>query len=122
MTKPAGATDSFVQALNLLQAGAGKGGENHLGNAFAGLDDKRLLAVIDNYHADFSPVVGIYGPGRIDQGDAVVKGQPASRPDLRLEAVRQGYGYSGGHQGPLTGSENKILIIGRVKIHPGGMT
>lgn len=59
-------------------------GNDHLGNAFAVLNGKRLVAEIDQTDAYLSTIVGIDGSGSIQHGDAVFKRQSATGSHLRF--------------------------------------
>ena len=42
------------------------------------------VAEIDEDHLDLAPVIGVYGPGRVEDGDPELGGKAGSRPHLRL--------------------------------------
>ena len=61
-------------------------GNHHLGDTLAVVDDKLFLRQIDEQHAHLSPIVGIDGAGRIQDGDTFLQGQSAARANLCLIA------------------------------------
>ena len=64
-------------------------GDDHLGDALAVVDDKVLVAEVDEDDADLATVVGIDGAGAVKDSDAFLKRQSAARTHLSLVARGQ---------------------------------
>ena len=62
-------------------------GNDHLGDAFTIVDNKRFVREIDQDDADFAPIVGIDGTRRVGHGDTVLQSQTGTRTYLRLDAM-----------------------------------
>src|SRR5436190_2355542 len=100
-SEPAGAPRRLVELRNFPPDRAGMPRHDELCNSHAAADAERLLAQIDQDHADFAAIVGVDGARRVGHGDAVLGGQPRAGPDLGLEAQRQGDRDAGRHDPPL---------------------
>ncbi len=93
--------------------------DHHLRDALTAFDHDRLGAEVDRDDLDFTAVVRVDGAGAIEQRQSMLQGQPAPRPDLRLEAGRQRERNPGGNQYPLVRRDlDRSIEIG-VEIHAG---
>lgn len=90
MAEAAGTAFCLVQLSHWHPLGLLVPGNYHLGYALAVVYDERLIAQVDQNHADLSAIVGIYCAWRIQHGDAMLYGESASGAYLCLYSGRQG--------------------------------
>ena len=76
--------------------------DNHLGNPHSARDDKWLMTQINKNHFDFTAIVSINCPRRVQAGDAMLEGQAGSRAHLALETVRDRHDQTGRNEIPGT--------------------
>src|SRR6476619_5825896 len=100
-SEPAGAPRRLIEAGDLAPDRPGMPRHNQLCNSHAAGDAERLLAQIDQNHADLAAIVCIDRAGRIGDSDAVLGGESRARADLGLEARRQRDRDAGRHDPPL---------------------
>lgn len=113
MSESAGAAFGFGQIQqggNLLPSDLGETGDDHLGNAFAGLDFEGLLGEVDQQHLNFTPVVCVNGAGAVEHRDAMFGGQAAARAYLRLAALRKFQKKTRGDEFSFAGGEHNFLL------------
>src|SRR5437763_3403011 len=78
----------LAEFADLAPNGAGMPGHDKLCNSHAARDPEGLLAQIDQNHADFAAIVGIYRARRVGDRDAVSRCETRTRPNLGLKAYR----------------------------------
>ena len=64
-------------------------GDDQLSYALAVVDNKRLIRQVNQNHAYFTTVVGVYCPRRVQQTDAVLQSEARTRTHLCLITRRQ---------------------------------
>ena len=87
-------------------------GDDHLGNALAVLDDKRLVREIDKDDAYLATIVGINSAGSIEHSDAVLDGKATARTHLSLVTRRQSHEQTRRNKAALQG----LQLYGRLDI------
>ena len=85
---------------------------DHLGNALAVLDEKRLVGEIDKDDADLATIVGIDGAGSVEDSDAVLDGKTTAGAHLSLVARRQSHEETRRYKAALQG----LQLYGRLDI------
>lgn len=83
---------------------------NHLCNAFAVVDDERLAAKVDEDDANKTTVVGIYGAGSVEHGDAMLQSKAAAWTYLCLDSGWQCYAQTCWDQYALHGLQCDGLV------------
>src|SRR6266702_7082121 len=122
MAETAIASDTLAKFLNLHQRGPGKWGEHQLSNTLTAPDNERLRTVVDHNHPDLATVIGVDGPGGVDQGNAVFEGQAASGPHLGLVPFRQLNGDPGRDKCTTAGNQHQLVRQLGVKVHACSMS
>ena len=120
MSKSSVAPFRLVQRVRRQPGGLFVAGDDHLGDAFAILDDKGLGREVHQDDAYLAAVVGIYGARRIEHRDAPLQGQAAAGADLRLIAGGQGDVQARGHQAALQGRQRDGLVQVGAEVQAGG--
>lgn len=87
VTESAGSPFGIVEDFDRFPFYLLAGGNDHLTDPFAIVDDKGFVRQIDEDNSDFPPIVGIDGTRRIQQGDSMFDGQSAPGTHLGLIAV-----------------------------------
>ena len=112
----------FPQLPHLLQAGLTYRRKNKLGDSITASNSIRIPTKINQTDFHLAPVIGIYCPRRIDDGDSVLYRQAGSGPDLYLEAIGQSNGESGGQDFDVAGVQGDIFRDGGRRIHTGRLS
>src|SRR5258708_26467112 len=86
--KAAGAPCCLAELADLAPDGSGVPCHDELCNSHAARDLERLLAQIDQNHANFAAIVGIYRARGIGDRDAVPRSETGARSDLGFDASR----------------------------------
>lgn len=81
-SKPARAALAHFKCFYLHPMDLFISGDHHLRNAFARLNRLGGIGKIDDDALDFAPIIAVYRPGSVEQGDATLGSQSASRADL----------------------------------------
>ena len=76
---------------------------NHLGDAFAVLDGKGEVGVVDEQDFDFATVIGVDGAWAIEYGNAVFECQTAAGPHLCFVSFGEFDEESGGDERTFLG-------------------
>src|SRR5258708_11614090 len=87
-SKAAGAPCCLAEFTDLAPDGPGVPFHDKLSNSHAARDLHGVVAQIDQNHAHFAAIVGIYRARRVGDRDAVPRCETRARPHLRLEAYR----------------------------------
>lgn len=111
----------LIQFMHIQKFSSHKRRKYHLGDPFTPPYDKGICAVINNDHADLSPIVGINSARRVDEGNSVLEGKTASWPDLRLKTIGQGYGNAGGNKRSVSRLKHQIRIHIGTQVHTSGV-
>ena len=89
-------------------------GDDHLGDAVAGVYLVILFSEVQQDHADFAAIAGIDGGRTVRQRNGVFERQAAARADLRLMAGRQLNREAGGYE--LRNAWFECHLFGRAQI------
>lgn len=103
MTESADPAGGSIEVIDHGESGLYDRGHDELGNPGSALDSKRFLSRIEENDLDFSPIVGVDGPGSIQEADPVTEGQSAPRTDLTFESFGKGQLEAGRNEGALAG-------------------
>src|SRR5262249_34821724 len=79
--------------------------DHELSDPVAATDNKWLGSMIDEDHHQLATIVRIDRAGAVEKGHAVLCGEAGARPDLRLVAMRQFKGKTGGDECAGAGQE-----------------
>lgn len=120
VAEAAGAALAVIQSLGPGPLYPGIRRYHHLANTLAVVDRKGLVRKVDKYHTYFAAIVGIYRPGRIDQGDAVLERKAAARTQLHLVAFGKLDAQPGGDESAFERSEYYRFGQVRPHVHTGG--
>lgn len=85
--------------------------------AFCDFDD--TLSQIDQDDADFSAIVAIDGPWRVDDADSEFEREAGPWPNLSFEPLWDRHFDTCPDEGPLEGSE--LDVLERFEVHSGGV-
>src|SRR5437762_3343337 len=86
MAEATGAASSRFKLLNLDYARMSKRRDDNLRDAVAGGNCNRGLPQVDDNQLYFAAIIGIYGAGRIEEGQSFEEGAATARSQLPLEA------------------------------------
>ena len=100
---------------------AGVGGDDELGNAFAGLEGEGGLSVVDEQDPDFTAVVRVNGSRAIQDGQAMFEGEATARTDLRFVSIGQLDVQSGGHKASLAGLQDHGSFEAGAQVESGAL-
>ena len=122
-TQTAAAAAGLGQQIDGIELRLHHRRDHHLRDALAAANRKRFRAVIDQDDLDLAAIVGIDGAGRVQHGDAVLRGEPRAWPHLRLEAFGQRDRKSCRHHCLLAGRKHQRRAFRnrREQIEPGRM-
>src|SRR5436190_14577855 len=106
------------ERLHLVQHHARHLLDDQLGDPVAALETDHVVGVgVEQGDPDLATVPRVHGSRRIDQRDAVPRGEPGPRVDEGGVAVGQGDRDPGGDNGPLPGFQPHLG--GREQVQPG---
>ena len=94
-------------------------GHDHLRNPLSGFHLEGLLRQVDQNDPNFTPVIGIDRPGRVQHGNPMFGSQPAPRTDLHLITCRQLHIESRRDHGPAERRDHHTLRQVGFHIHAG---
>lgn len=117
MTEAAGTSFRFGKYLYGFPFRLLVAGDDHLGDALAVLDEKRLVGEVDKDDADLATIVGIDGAGSVENCDAVLDGKAAARTNLSLVARRQSHEEARGDKAALQGLQRYGRLDVGTKVH-----
>ena len=101
VAKPALLSLRRGEIINLLPGRSKNPRDDHLGDSISIPDRERPLVKVDQENTDLAPVIGVDGPGTVDDANAIPNGQTAARPDLTFKPLRNRDGNPGGNKPPL---------------------
>src|SRR5271156_6276635 len=97
MPEAAAAARTWLKLNDLDQFGLRHGSDYELGDSVAGMNRDRLGPQIHKQYFNFTAIVGVDRPRRIDQRETLFERSSAARPHLSLEARRDFKRDSGRH-------------------------
>ena len=116
-TKTTGSADCIIHFVNLNDFCTSARRNHHLGYLRAFLHLERFRSEIRKYHAYFATIAFVYRTRRIEYGNAVFKGKPASWTHLSLVSGRKHHHKTSVHK--RTGSRIYGKLLYRTNVHPG---
>src|SRR5690606_24375275 len=105
------------QNLHRLPENLLHGSQHHLGDPVPVPDPLGLVPKVYQGNAQLSPVVRIYGPRSIDQGNSALQTQSAPGPNLHLHSLGNRYIQTRGDQGSFSRLQQQGLRQPGLNIH-----
>ena len=117
---PADPRSVLVSALTTRYPGRREGHEQQLRDPVAGLDREALAALVAEDDLDLAAVARVDQPRRVDERDAVLRGQPGAGGDQAGDPVRQGDRDPGRHDPVLARRDDlrrdRAQVVARVAL------
>lgn len=116
MAKATHATNRGVEVIDHNKRGLNNRSDHELSNPHTALNAEGGVTSVEEDGLNFAPVVGVDGPGGVEEPDPLLEGKAASRPNLGFKTGRKGNlnpcwnqdSFSGKEFGGLRDSGEKV--------------